>query len=253
MALADADIVRRLDEVSMHGWPDFTGLSRTEYHAMRLTAVRSATSDAWAIVFESVLGSFLADPAAEPFAAAMWTTGYGPHFDVGARHGELRGLGLYPGPRAERSLRIEGVVIDGPAGRLTARDAMLESLDLRPGMLTNGERSAEVPIDVLLIRAYLATFPDALWYPLPELVALLDVPEADVIVSTTAFAHVLGRQPEPYDHPPLDAIAIAPSESETYRSLASAITHRDPARFRPGESNTDWRRWVRFRDTNAES
>lgn len=253
MALTDADVLGRLDEVSTHGWPGFTGLSRTEYHALRLTAVRSATSDAWAIVFESVLGSFIADPAEEPFAAAVWTTGYGPHIEVGSRHGEHRGLGLHPGPRNERSLRIEGVVVDGPAGRLVARDAMLESLDLRPGMLTNGEESAEVPIDVLLIRAYLATYPDSLWYPTPEVVALLEVPDPQVIVSTTELAHVLGREVPAYGDPALDAIAIAPSESETYRSLARAIAHRDPERFCPGESNTDWRRWVRFRDTNAES
>lgn len=252
MALNVAEILQHLDRASTHGWPEFTGMSRTEYHALRLTAVRSATSDSWAVVFESVLGSLIASPAEEPFAAGVWTTGYGPHIDFAARHGEVRDLGLRPSERNHRSLHIEGIVVEGPAGTLHARDEMLTTLDLRPGMLTNNEMSAEVPVDVLLIRAYLATFPDSLWYPLDELVALLEVPDANVIVSTTAFDHVLGTQEFGYDHPPLDAIAIPPSQSDTYRSLAEAIVHRDPARFRPGVSNTDWRLWARHRDQNAD-
>jgi hypothetical protein len=252
MPLTESDVIAHLDEASRQGWPEFTGITRTEYHALRLTVVRSETTDDWAIVFESVLGSFIADPLEEPFAASVWSTGYGPHIDFASRHGEPRDLGLRVGPRNEKSLHIEGITLEGRAGPLECRDAMIAELDLRPGMLTNLDRSAEVPVDVLLIRAYLAIHPTSFWYPQDDLVALLEVPNPRVLVVSDAFAHVLGPQETPYGYPPLDAISILPSASDTYRSVAAAIARRDGALFRPGASNVDWRNWVRFSDENAE-
>jgi hypothetical protein len=67
----------------------------------------------------------------------------------------------------------------------------------------------------------------------------LRIPDATVVVATDAFEHVSG---------PVSGVSPKdrrlPSATHTYRSLAEAIVHRDPDRFRPGKSNVDWRSQV---------
>jgi hypothetical protein len=46
----------------------------------------------------------------------------------------------------------------------------------------------------------------------------------------------------------LSDIAIAPSASPVYRSVADALASGDASKLSPGESNLDWRRWLRFDD-----
>ena len=47
MALTDKDILARLDEVWQGGTGDFTGTTRTEYHALRLIAGDVRRTTAW--------------------------------------------------------------------------------------------------------------------------------------------------------------------------------------------------------------
>jgi hypothetical protein len=118
----------------------------------------------------------------------------------------------------------------GPRGALRFRRTMIKELDLRPG----GRTTAEPPPSafVLLLRAYLASHPEALWPEVSECVAALGLPpDATVIVATTAFAHTEGRPP--------------PSEVASYASAARAIVAGEPSLFAPGTPNVDWRLHVR--------
>jgi hypothetical protein len=264
MALTDKDILTRLDEVWLGGTGDFTGTTRTEYHALRLVAGRAVEGDDWFVAIERILGSFIDDVEEEPFAAAVWTTACGPRTDDRLSKGKLellrepRNLRLHaPADRKVDSLSIEGILLTGPGGPLECHDSMIEEHDLRAGLLTNLDQKAENPIDVVLIRAYMSAFPGGLFYPVGHLGTLLGLTaqESYMTVGSATFEHVIGRlhdDEEPFDWPPLDKVAIQPSESEAYRSLASALANRDPSLFRPGTPNLDWRHWARFEDLKAE-
>jgi hypothetical protein len=252
MPLTASAILEHLDKASGWGWPDFTGDATTEYHALRMIAAREAEGDGWGVAFESIRGSFIADVNEEPFAACIWTRVYGSKLSREARNAPpQRSLGLNAPRHEERLLRVEGILVEGPAGPLACKDAMIRELDLRPGLLNNVDRSSECPADVLLIRAYLARFPASLWHSPEDALEHLGLESPRVVVVCDAFAHVLGRRATPYGWAPLDRISVLPSTSDTYRSLADALETREASRFRSGTSNLDWRNWVRFRDENA--
>jgi hypothetical protein len=251
MPLTAASILEHLDKASTWGWPDFTGDATTEYHALRLVAAREESGDGWAVAFETIRGSFLADVDEEPFAACIWTKLYGSKLSKDDRNGPQRKLRLSVPQHEERALHIHGITAQGPGGDLHCKDAMIAALDLRPGLVGNVDRSTECPADVLVLRAYLATHPGALWYPPEDVVGWLGLESPSVVVVSDAFAHVLGKRPAPYAWEPLDAIAVPPSTSDAYKSLAEALAARDGSKFRPGTSNLDWRNWVRFEDENA--
>ena len=59
MALGVPEILDALDRSAALDWPDFWGITMTEYHALRLIAVRSKTGDEWGIVFDSIRGSVI--------------------------------------------------------------------------------------------------------------------------------------------------------------------------------------------------
>jgi hypothetical protein len=263
MALTDKDILARLDEVWLGGTGDFTGTTRTEYHALRLVAGRAVEGDDWFVAIERILGSFIDDIEEEPFAAAVWTTACGPRTDDRLSKGKLellrepRDLRLRASERNATSLSIEGILLTGPGGPLECHDSMIDEHDLRAGLVTNLNQTAESPVDVVLIRAYMAAFPGGLFYPVGHLGTLLGLTaqESYMTVGSTAFEHVIGRphdDEEPFGWAPLDEVSIQPSESEAYRSLASALASRDPSLFRPGTPNLDWRHWARFEDLKAE-
>jgi hypothetical protein len=249
--LTAASILEHLDKAAAWGWPDFTGDATTEYHALRLIAAREAEGDGWAVAFESIRGSFLANVDEEPFAACIWTKVYGSKLGRDDRNAPQRALRLSAAAHEERALHIHGIVAEGPAGPLHCKDAMIEALDLRPGLVGNADRSTECPADVLVLRAYLATHPSALWYSPEDALAWLNLDAPRIVVTSDAFAHVLGKRATAYGWPPLDTIAVPPSTSDVYQSLAEALAARDGSKFRPAESNLDWRKWVRFEDENA--
>jgi hypothetical protein len=251
MPLTAPEILDHLDKASAWGWPDFTGDATTEYHALRLVAAREEAGDGWAIAIETIRGSFLADVDEEPFAACIWTKVYGSKLTRDERNGPQRKLRLSVNEHEERALHIHGIVAEGPAGTLHCKDAMIAALDLKPGLVGNMDHSTECPADVLALRAYLATHPGSLWYPPEDVLDWVNLDAPKIVVVSDAFAHVLGKRGAAYGWPPLDAIAVSPSTSPAYRSLAEAIVARDASKWSPGASNLDWRSWVRFEDENA--
>jgi hypothetical protein len=108
----------------------------------------------------------------------------------------------------------------------------------------------------VLLRAYLAKFPQAFWGNAREAAALLQLDgDFEVVVDCDAFEHVLGQLgedeapgPDAYDA----AWRIDQDGSETYQSLARAICASDPSEFEPGTSNLDWRLHARFEATPPE-
>ncbi len=234
---ADA-ILAKLDEIAAHGnWPSFDGpLGVFEYHAMRMVAVRERGGDEdWGVAFECVFGDFL-DPAGDnPRAANVSTFLIVPSDPYGVRRS--RGL----------PLSVDGDLVTGPAGVTRCDADAARRLDLRPGMLCGGcDGAAEDWSAILAIRAYLAEHPGALWSH--DVAALFGSP-CDVVVASEAFAHVIGdRYPDTDAPPEIRQIAIAPSASTTFRTLAEALATGDASRFVPGESNLDWRRWATIPD-----
>ncbi|MFO0734695.1 MAG: hypothetical protein U0270_02395 [Labilithrix sp.] len=148
--------------------------------------------------------------------------------------------------RPDAPTDLSGVTLEGPAGVVRCDRDTIARLDLRPNMLCGGcDSGAADGRAILAIRAYLAEHPGAFWQdPLP----LFGAP-CDRVVTSEAFAHVVGRRYEDEDVPPeVRAIGVAPSESPTFRSLAEALVSGDPSRFVPGASNLDWRIWATLQD-----
>jgi hypothetical protein len=191
---------------------------------MRLVAARAPTSTAWGLAIELLRGDVEDEVGVDRYL-----------YGSGVRSG------LMP-DRVHVPFFVEGVDEEsklgswkeadaiGPRGPLRFRRSMLDELDLRPGGYTAVERPASA--FVLLLRAYLAVHPDALWPAVSECVAALGLaPEATVVATSTAFEHTGG-------HPP-------PSQVPSYSSAARAIVVGEPTLFIPGSPNVDWRLHVR--------
>ncbi len=107
-------------------------------------------------------------------------------------------------------------------------------------------RATTRPLDdmrwTLLVRAYLARYPDAYWANDDEVIDMSLVDDGEILLATTAFEHVTGPHDADVDPDSVDRRwARLPSESAVYESLAAAIVAGDASRFEPGESNLDWR------------
>ncbi len=199
-------------------WPVFDAEEPHEaYFAMRLLGLRAREGDGWWIVFERVEGSCEDDARVRPFV--FGGSGAGWNEDA------CRPLGVFEDPE---EIVEGGVVVVGPRGPITVSNKELAGLS--PDRMT--APFIHHPRHTLLVRAYLAHFPDAFWIELADAARELAIPaDADVVVHTTAWSHpVSGR----------------PSESAVLRSLAEALAARDPARFTPGEPNTDWRLYATY-------
>ncbi|MBX3232592.1 MAG: hypothetical protein KIT84_16575 [Labilithrix sp.] len=163
--LAPAQILDVLDAQWAVDWPDFRNVTATEYHAMRLVVVRA--DDDWSLVFDQLQGSWIDD--GDGMSAGVRSKIYGPSIpdhaiDVPAK----RDVGLEVTPHEPNDLRLDGVELTGPAGTLRYHPSLVGQLALRPGKVANLDHAAERPADVLLLRAYLATFPGSLFGPLGE-------------------------------------------------------------------------------------
>ncbi len=248
MALGVKSILATLDASAASQWPDFWGITMTEYHALRLIAVRSRTGDDWGIVFDIIRGSAIDDSLV--LGAGVWRQVYGSQVTDDELPIHYLPL-ILPEGREYKSVHLEGLEVDGPAGKLRCDTTTLQRLDLRPGLVCNNDGSSERPIDVLAIRAYLAEHPGSLWPPVEESATLLRIEDGEILVVSEAFAHVLGPN-IPMDRDDLEALAVLPSASPTYRSLAEVLVARDPSRFVPGASNLDWRRWAVHQDDNVD-
>lgn len=243
MSLEAESILATLDAQWAVSWPDFRMISTLEYHAMRLVVVRDDSD--WAVVFDQVVGSLI-DPY-EAAGAGVRSQIYGPSipsYDINVP--VKRPLALEADPHEDDDLQLDGVRLQGPAGELTFRPELVGALDLRPGKVCNLDRNSEAPADVLLIRAYLATYPGSLFGELADSTATVRGSAEDVLLVATSFEHVLSRPTA--EGEPDGRFVKRPSESETFRSLADAIASRDPRAFKPGQSNLDWRLWATFED-----
>lgn len=247
MAITVTSILDVLDAAYAQDWPDFRMVSSLEYHAMRLVVLCEQGTDDWGLVFDVVAGSWVDED--DPMAAGVQSKIYGPSVQPHQIHVvPKRPLGLRISPHERLDLELAGVRVEGPAGTLIFDRGLVDRYDLRPGRVCNLDRASESPADVLLLRAYLATQPGSLFGSIADAANVLGGRESDVLLSTDAFEHVV---PAPEEDELLAAYAKRPSESETYRSLAEAIATRDPARFRPGTSNLDWRIWARYEDESS--
>lgn len=122
--------------------------------------------------------------------------------------------------------------VRGGAGAITVTKELVKSLDLRPDKGTEPAGGIGGPAAVLL-RAYIASFPGAVWPPVDDAVRALKLDPADALVVAQAesFAHADGK---------------APSTSKAHETLAKAIVAADPSQFDPGASSTDWRKHAKF-------
>jgi hypothetical protein len=238
-------ILAVLDEAAKDGapqaWPKFaTGIeddpATLEYHALRLIGVRSRSSEDWGIALERISGSF-----------SPWEPARVDRFLYGSKIRK-------PGLAGERPLELildekpdhengktlgtdlEGVVLNGPAGKLRLSNAFAEKHDLKAGFGTEFEGDAGFN---LRLRAYLAAHPRAFWEKAKVAAAALGISDPLIVADTDSFAHVVGasykRLPKGASH------AGNPGKSQTYKSLAEAIVKRDEDLFDGGEPNVDWR------------
>jgi hypothetical protein len=227
-----ADHVLAVLDQATERWPEFNYAfdGRQEYHALRLIAAREREGEGWGVVFERLSGSYPQNLFVQRFA-------YGSGLPPGAEYDDIVTLDDLDieGPEPEGHL-FHGGVIQGPGGELRLDESLIDRWDLRPGKCTE---IGYHPMRALAIRTYLAHAPDCLWPPVDDAVAQLGLEDAEALVVSTAFAHVIGpyqREGVPEAHWQID-----PSESPTFQSLADALVERDGELFDPGEPNTDWR------------
>jgi hypothetical protein len=249
VALTEASILAVLDEAASSSdddpmpWPPRgASVGHFEPHAMRLVAVRARKGDDWGVLVEVVQGDYVKAPGtAIRWPATIQQYRYGSRVPSGGRYlADSRPLGmrlvLPRGCRREAfavPASFDGIEVVGPAGtkRLMLTDALVKKLRLEPGRACS-PRIEDWP-SVIALRARLARDPASFWSD-PRALAkkVLRVRDPIVVVATSDFEHVSGP-------------ARLPSASKTFRSIATAIVHRDPERFVPGKPNVDWRRQAR--------
>ncbi len=130
--------------------------------------------------------------------------------------------------------------VRGPHGAITVDAETIARLDLRPSLSTS--EACKPDIEQIAARAYLGSFGDEVWPDPMDCICLMKlVGEPKLLLVTTEFehtqgdlAHIASKRREP-------GWCVPVSESDCYLSLADVIVQGDPSRFRPGESNTDWR------------
>jgi hypothetical protein len=224
--LAWLDRMAALDpKVDYGAWPRFVGgPARWEYHAMRLVVARAGGSTAWGISIELLRGDVEDDVGVDRYL-------YGSAVRSGLAPDRVHVPFFVEGMDEEsRVAQWKEAAAIGPRGAVRFRRSMVGELDLRSGGYTAAERPASG--FVLLLRLYLATYPDALWPAVSESVAAMGLPpDVTVIAASTAFEHAEGPPP--------------PSGVPSYASAARAIVAGDPSLFTPGASNLDWRLHVR--------
>ncbi len=217
-----------------------------EPHAMRVIAARSKRGDGWGILFEVVQGDLLEGPDDEVrWPVTIQQYRYGSRVPAGGKYlVDARPIGMhlvlprgFEGRAFALPASFDGVEVVGPKGTkaFSLTDALVKTLRLEPGRACS-KRIEDWP-SVVAVRARLARDPGAFWIDPRALVKkALTIDDPIVVVATDHFAHVSG--------PAFGARgrdARLPSASKTFRSLATAIVHRDPKRFDPGAPNVDWR------------
>jgi hypothetical protein len=229
--LEEGEVLALLDDAAskgeMYAWPRFSYdfEDRSEYTALRLVAARDGKTDAWGIALERITGCNLHEIAVERF---VYGSEVMPGYDTAGPH-------VTPAVELdldETSDSAVGATVRGAAGSITLTKELIKSLDLRPGRGAEPEGGVGGPA-VVLLRAYMAKHPGAIWPPVEEAIRALHLdPSRSVVVACTdAFAHA----------------DEAPSSSKAFKSAAKAIVARDPSKFDAGKPNTDWRKHAKFK------
>jgi hypothetical protein len=219
-APSPAHVLALLDEAAsgaagdLAAWPRFTTghvPGSAEYHGLRLFAARERDGDRWGVLLERL-------------------TGAGHHLRL-IRH--TIGPHLGRPPTEENKLPIEAQLDDAGPPPPESEPQLTEA----PDYWTKVDR---VPAFVHALRTAVAAAPRRFYSDPAQALALLGLPpDAVVIADTDEFMHATG--PDLLDGQERRSWHILPSSSEGYRSLAEAISARDPARFSPGEPNVAWR------------
>lgn len=227
-SITAAAILDHLDRAAGHIWPlfNYAADGRLEYFAMRLTACRAREGDGWGVLFERITGSY-------PDGLRVERLAYGSELSLDdpvleAEYVDLEMIGDDP--------LFHGGRIVGPGGELALDESLIDRHDLRPGKVCE---PGYWPYRALLIRAYLAAYPDCLWMDPDVAPGLLGLDGAEVIAVSDRFHHVTG--PYRREGVPEQPWEIDPGESPAYRSLAIALVERRSDGFEPGDSNLDWR------------
>ncbi len=205
-------------------WPKFvTGDGATsEYFGLRLIAVRSKTKDDWGIVLERITGSF---SGKKPTRVERFLYGSKVKPGQGKETKISFVLDRVPGKGQSIPLEINGALVKGPAGDVMLSDALVKKHGIKAGY--SCEPAGDDGYN-LRLATYLAVHPSAYWEPAK--ITDLKVPDAEIIVDTTAFEHTEGAAATKKK-------ATLPSKSATYKSLADALASRNAKKFAPGKSN----------------
>jgi hypothetical protein len=250
-ALTSKTILAVLDAAAKRpepeSWPKFaTGIEDDpaihEYHALRLIGVRSRKGEDWGVVLERISGSFSPH---EPTRINRYLYGTNvrdandPAAPGTMTEHELEFvLDRVPDHQNGETLdtNLDGVVVKGPAGKEKLSSKLIDKLDLRPGLGCELEGD---PGFNLRLRAYLALHPAAYWEDVRKVIKALGIADAEVIVDTHAFRHVVGATYKRGKK--TDSWAGLPSKCRTFQSLADALVSRKKADFDPGAANVDVR------------
>lgn len=231
--LEEGEILGVLDQAAeageMYAWPRFSYdfEDRVEYTGLRLVAVRSRSSERWGIALERITGCDAHEIDVQRFCYGSEVS---PGYPIGDSQHSPPAVTFELADGADSAI---GSSVRGAAGAVTVTKELVKSLDLRPGKGTEPEGGVGGPA-VVLLRAYMATFPGAVWPPVEDAIRALKLDPADalVVASTESFAHVDEK---------------APSTSKAYKSAAKAIVAADPTKLDPGTANTDWRKHAKFK------
>jgi hypothetical protein len=215
----------------MYAWPRFSYdfEDTVEFSGLRLVAVRSTTDERWGIALERITGCAIDELVVHRFR-------YGSEVEPGRIFADEACSALLPVTLEldETSDTALGATIRSDAGAITLTKQLVQSLDLKPGKGSEPQGAVGGPA-VVLLRAFLETFPGAIWPPVEATIAALglDPSHSLVVACTDAFAHADGEK--------------APSTSKAYASAATAIVKSDPAAFKPGSPNTHWRKHAKHK------
>ena len=230
------EVIAVLDEASadddMFAWPRFCYEfdDSVEYSGMRMVAARASSSEAWGIALERITGC-------NPHEMAIQRYLYGSEVTPGFVSDELHDLDLGLSFEFVDEATAIGATVTGPAGELTLTKELIKSLDLRPGKGSEPDGAVGGPT-VVLVRAYLESFPGAVWPAVPDTLRALglDPEEVVIVAATDAFRHEPGG---PY--------GWLPSNSKMFKTVAAGIVASDPNKFKPGKVNTSWRTHARHK------
>lgn len=218
----------------MFSWPRFSYDFEcgVEFSGLRLVAARSTEGDAWGIALERITGCNHQELEVYRFR-------YGSEVEPGMVVGadgcsQFLPVSFELDETSETAVGASIVHEANPKQRVKLDAKRIKELDLKPGRGSEPDSGVGGPA-VVLMRAFQALYPGAIWPPVEDTLRALklDPKRAVVVACTDAFAHVDGDKP--------------PSKSKAYKSAAAAIVNGKPEVFDAGTPNTHWRKHAKHK------